>query len=369
MKMRTLLVALALCVGINVQAQKKEKEIDLSGFTRNWFVQIQAGAAHTVGELDFGELLSPAVAISVGRNFTPFAGARLQVGGFQGKGGWNYNQEAGGKVDYKWNQFHAALDGLFNLSNIIGSYRERNFDLIGILGVGYMRSFDYDEIPYLDNTEATNLTIARLGLQANWKLNKALAFNVEFNANGLPDAFNQKIGSTNDYHYQALLGLTYKFANKKYVAKRSAADDAIIRRLNNQIDEQQKQIADLKANPVEKIVTKVVEVDNGMKGYLVFNIGKSALMNVHHVCVYEMAQYLKQNSEAKLTIRAYADVKTGNAKINENIANKRGNTVANELVSKYGIAKDRITIEVFGDRQQPYSENAWNRVVIMEAKK
>ena len=43
--------------------------------------------------------------------------------------------------------------------------------------------------------------------------------------------------------------------------------------------------------------------------------------------------------------------------------------VAKELIEKYGISSDQITIEWKGSDEQPYGENNWNRVVIMRAEK
>ena len=38
------------------------KDKDKTEFNRHWFMQVQAGAAYTLGETGFGELLSPAAA-------------------------------------------------------------------------------------------------------------------------------------------------------------------------------------------------------------------------------------------------------------------------------------------------------------------
>ena len=49
------------------------------------------------------------------------------------------------------------------------------------------------------------------------------------------------------------------------------------------------------------------------------------------------------------------------------LSEKRAKAVAKELTEKYGIDSSRITIEWKGCEEQPYSENSWNRVVIMRA--
>ena len=55
-------------------------------FEKSWYIQLQGGAAHTVGETQFMNLISPAAAVSVGYQFAPALGARLNLAGFQGKG-------------------------------------------------------------------------------------------------------------------------------------------------------------------------------------------------------------------------------------------------------------------------------------------
>ncbi|MDR3262345.1 MAG: hypothetical protein LBT78_11010 [Tannerella sp.] len=47
------------------------------------------------------------------------------------------------------------------------------------------------------------------------------------------------------------------------------------------------------------------------------------------------------------------------------MSERRARVVAKQLIDKYGISSNNISIEWKGDEIQPYSENAWNRVVIM----
>ena len=68
-----------------------------------------------------------------------------------------------------------------------------------------------------------------------------------------------------------------------------------------------------------------------------------------------------------IKVIGYADKKTGKADYNMQLSEKRAKAVAKELTEKYGIDSSRITIEWKGCEEQPYSENSWNRVVIMRA--
>ena len=59
----------------------------------------------------------------------------------------------------------------------------------------------------------------------------------------------------------------------------------------------------------------------------------------------------------------YADVETGNPRINSTLSEKRANNVAEVLKAK-GIAADRIKVDYKGDTVQPYNTPKENRVSI-----
>lgn len=81
MKRSVLIVFAILCTTIAF-AQSGEQRIKEPGktvFHPHWFIQTQIGAAHTVGEAKFADLISPAVALNVGYKFAPAFGARISV--------------------------------------------------------------------------------------------------------------------------------------------------------------------------------------------------------------------------------------------------------------------------------------------------
>ena len=51
------------------QEQRQIKEEGKTVFKPHWFIQAQVGAAHTVGEAKFTDLMSPAAAINIGYKF------------------------------------------------------------------------------------------------------------------------------------------------------------------------------------------------------------------------------------------------------------------------------------------------------------
>ena len=61
----------------------------------------------------------------------------------------------------------------------------------------------------------------------------------------------------------------------------------------------------------------------------------------------------------------YADKGTGTLSINLRLSAKRAQAVANALVKKYGIEKDRIIVKSMGEAlEQPFPDPVQNRVAI-----
>ena len=69
----------------------------------------------------------------------------------------------------------------------------------------------------------------------------------------------------------------------------------------------------------------------------------------------------------RITVTGYADVQTGNEKINMDLSQRRANKVKAYLVGK-GIAASRISVDFKGDSEQPFAQNDLNRCVISTLK-
>lgn len=80
--------ALLLSSTVISAQEQRIKEEGKTEFKPHWFMQVQVGAAHTLGEAKFSDLISPAAAINVGYQFAPAWRARVGVSGWQAKGGW-----------------------------------------------------------------------------------------------------------------------------------------------------------------------------------------------------------------------------------------------------------------------------------------
>lgn len=63
--------ALLLSSTVISAQEQRIKEEGKTEFKPHWFMQVQVGAAHTLGEAKFSDLISPAAAINVGYQFAP----------------------------------------------------------------------------------------------------------------------------------------------------------------------------------------------------------------------------------------------------------------------------------------------------------
>ena len=177
--------------------EQRVKEPEKISFKPHWFIQAQIGAAHTVGEAKFTDLISPAAALNVGYKFAPAFGARVGVSGWQAKGGWVNPQQT-----YQYKYLQGNVDIMADLSALFCGFNpKRVFNGYIFAGAGLNRGFDNDEANALDTRtyeleylwqEGKILPTGRFGLGCDLRLNDRLSINIEGNANVLSDKFNSK---------------------------------------------------------------------------------------------------------------------------------------------------------------------------------
>ena len=385
MKMKkTILSCLMLAAGLTASAQEQKGTTEYV-FEPHWYIQVQpVGAQYTLGEVDFGDLLSYNVQAAVGRQFTKLWGARLAVNAWQSKAGSKFDI-SNKEVKWKWNYVAPTIDGTFNLSNAICGFNpNRVFNLSAFAGIGLNIGFGNDEAadadkairamgtvtsPINNQTYSTNQGLdylwdgtkvrlmGQFGLIADFKLSDNWAINLEASANTLNDKYNSKKAKNWDWYFNALLGVKYNFG-KTYSTRFIPAPEPEIRY-------------------VEKIVEKIVEVPakveepaataaEPLRRDIFFAIGKTVIRKSEQQKVNEVVEYLNANPEAKVNVTGYADAGTGNDRINDRLAAGRADVVVKAL-KKAGIAASRISYDSKGARVQPFADNDSNRVSIVIA--
>lgn len=82
------------------------------------------------------------------------------------------------------------------------------------------------------------------------------------------------------------------------------------------------------------------------------------------VNVYNVAQWMKSNPNATVSVDGYADRDTGTSEYNQALSQRRAQSVVDALVSDYGIDASRLKVNAYGSSSQPYENNNWNRIVV-----
>ena len=378
---KAILSCLMLVAGLTASAQEQKGTTEYV-FEPHWYVQVQPlGVQYTLGERDFGDLLSYNVQAAVGRQFTKLWGARLAVNAWQSKAGSKYDGQgyawANKEYGWKWKYVAPSVDATLNLSNLIAGFNpNRVFNLNAFAGIGLNIAFsngeaatantqikndlsltNYEPLAYLWDGTKVRL-FGQFGLNADFKLNDAWSINVELAANTLNDKYNSKKAGNWDWYFNALAGIKYNFG-KTYSTRFIPAPEPEIRY-------------------VEKIVEKIVEVPapapaetaataaEPLRRDIFFQIGRTVIRKSEQQKVKDVVEYLKANPEAKVNVTGYADAGTGNDRINDRLAAGRADVVVKAL-KKAGISASRISYDSKGARVQPFADNDSNRVSIVIA--
>jgi outer membrane protein OmpA-like peptidoglycan-associated protein len=379
---KTIFSCLLMLGFVSASAQAPEMRTEYV-FNPHWYVQLQGGAQYTLGEVSFGDLLSPNVQLGVGYQFDKVFGARLGVNAWQSKAGTDYDRY--GKWEWKWKYFAPSLDLTVNLSNLVcGYYPERLFNLSAFLGVGANIAFDNDEagvaaqqmyempehIYYEESQNApmdylwdgtSCRVVGRAGLMADFRLSDRFSVGLEVSANTLNDHYNSKRARNADWYFNGLVGVRVNLGHTSdgnLTFRRHQVPAYDIRYVDREV-----------IREVEKpvYVDRIVEVTRPaepLRRDIFFTINSSRIRSSETHKLAEIAAYLAINPEAKVTITGYADRGTGNASINERLGRQRSQVVTQRLINEYHVDPSRIVTDSKGDTEQPFDENDQNRVSI-----
>ena len=380
--MKMFIVAALAMFSLGATAQRTERVIDridqrtvqefdhtetTQSFKSHWFLTVQGGAQYTLGEAKFSKLISPNVQLGLGYQFSPVFGMRLQANGWQSKGAWDGHRTVKGNTpftaDYKYKYVAPGLDFMFNLSNLFCGWNpDRVFNVTLFLGGGANIAFDNDEVnniaSVVQNLDQYNLEYlwsgtkvnpyGRGGLQLGFRLSDCVQLLLEGNANIISDKYNSKKAENADWYFNALAGLRFNLGKVRNVNSYDVTRDVVV------YDTIWKDV--IIPDPIKHI--------DPIRRDVFFQRNKSVIEDSELGKIADIANYLNQYPQAKVDVRGYADVQTGNAKINDRLARERADIVVKKLIEDYGISADRITYSSYGDTVQPFAENDLNRVSI-----
>lgn len=379
MKTKFFILALLASFVYAVEAQEFQPQIGYSNeagyktnFKKNkardnWFISIAGGASVLLGdqngEADFKNRLNFAPQVSFGKWFNPYLAFRAQL-----NGGILHGFEGDNARYMQHNKYFAAhVDLLWDVTNFWAPYRESKvFRLIPWVGFGYAQRFKTTEALERPRTESPTLNA---GILTAFRLSKRVDLNVEIQGSLLNEQFNRvDMYHLTDGIVQLSAGLTFKLGKTDFEVL-EPMDYDLLNDLNSQINALRAENDELSKRPVscpecKETVTEVV--NNVVDNVVFFRLNSAKIDKNQHINIYNTAEYIKANN-VPIKVIGYADKKTGKADYNMQLSEKRAKAVAKELTEKYGISSDQITVEWKGCEEQPYSENSWNRVVIMRA--
>ena len=379
---------LAVCaVGSMAFAQTyKGEQYLVNKFKDNWFVSVGAGV-QTWNRIDKGDAkynfknkVNGEVEIGFGKYFTPVFGVRAMFqGGYYMKG---YNTLTGANTiaetvygdkgsDFAFKYGFVHVDGLVNLSNWIGGYKDRVYNATAAVGFGYARSQSRG------NDNKDNAFAASLGLINSFRLCKGLDFNIELKSMIVSQKF---AGDGGNGSYGAIpsvtAGFTYKFKERGWETNAAAIAAALaavdytpytdrIADLEDELAASQAR-ADKLAKELANAPKQQQVVTENIAGPVAvfFTIGKANISKKDKINLEYIAKAISQNPEKKYTVYGYADKETGTEAFNQKLSQKRADNVVKELV-KRGVKEDQLTAKGMGCNNNLF-DGSLNRVVIVE---
>ena len=391
MKFKSILLSSLLALGCTAASAQEAKTVNV--FNPHGYLQVQIGGQETLGEIGFGDLLSPNVQVGYGYNFNKVVGARVSLNAWQSKAGQEF---LGQTYKWKWNYVAPMVDATFNLSNLFCGFNPNRLVNVGVFaGIGANIAWGNDEattaqsnmnaaytnlinsaygtttipeankvaksdpaLSYLWDGSKVRLT-GRVGANVDFRVSERVSLGLEVSANTLNDRYNSKKAGNADWYFNALVGAKFTLG-KSYTTKTVPAPKPVEKIIERIIEKPA-------PAPAPKTETKQEAVEENFRRDIFFPIGNSNIAKSQTTKIAEIVTFMKENPDAKITLTGYADKGTGSAAFNDKIAARRAQTVYNTLAAK-GVAKNRMIKKSMGSRVQPFEENDMNRVTICIAK-
>jgi outer membrane protein OmpA-like peptidoglycan-associated protein len=273
-----------------------------------------------------------------------------------------------------------AIDLMVNLTNLFRSYpEEKQVDFIPYLGGGFLHGSASNTNP------VHNGMVGKIGMRVNFNLGSLMSVYIDPQANFVSTELDGYVGNRSfDVAANVMVGLQFNinknFANEtalsmdeiNYLNKKINDNRTLIEGQQNIIERQQALIDKLNNKApttiIERTESREVADDKLLPGYIYFGLDSHSISYVEQNKINAVINYLRSNPDSKLLLIGYADRKTGNKTYNLNLSRRRVDAVVAEM-NRQGIDSRRLLTEWRGDREQPFAQNDWNRVVVMVERK
>lgn len=196
------------------------------------------------------------------------------------------------------------------------------------------------------------------GMQVDYKISKRLSLMADLQANFLNESFDGIEGGelngsnkTLDFLGAATIGLSYHFGG---AASKANVEIPVV--YQDIYKPQPTIVKEVKAPAKDVFAPFAVR----------FLIDKSYIEKGQKPQINKIAEYLKNNADAKVMLTGYADKETAYPEYNMRLSQRRVDSVKKYLINECGIAEERIETNAKGDTERVYDEDfRWNRVVVM----
>lgn len=392
MKNKSVILA-AMMAGALLQANAQENN-------KNIFVSVGAGIQGTTNpDSKFGNTITPLINVSVGKLFTPVWGIRGQVYGWSSKMKTSYPfPVTANEVERKERYFGLNVDGMLNLTNLIGGYNgDRKWDLNFFAGpsMNIVKNYSGWNLAYkaVETSNAEGTTIVReidpanckptghsmrylvgasLGLGAKYNINPNWAVDLEVRGQVTPSILGAYSSGMTEGYLHMNIGATYTFGGKRFYTRKMAQKEmaAINEKVNeykHQLQTSERKVAEMKANPIVKteVKTEIKEVEVAGPRSVFFMIGSSKVDKYGDVNLKQAAEIMKQNPDKKYKVVGYTDKATGSKARNKELARLRAEAVYKMLLDE-GVKPEQLEVSSVPDGENMFGSNELNRVVIIE---
>ena len=392
--MKKLFLMLAVAM-LTVSANAQRTAVTANKAGDNWYIGINAGVATPMNKFrsnlgggeDFGFMkgVSPEFGVRVGKNLTTVFGLALDINNY-------FGNKSDSKSMFGSKTFINSTDfdilSTWNLSNLFGGYQgqPRKFEVIALAGGGYSRAWAQKQ-GGINAKFAFDLAL-NLGAAKQWQVylepgvvfgqpapmyaNPFRKVEVLFNGKKWNGAFslklgvNYKFGTSNGTHNFKIEELRDQAEidalNAKINELRGDVDakNGQLNAANQTINDLKKKLAECEARPTQIVEEKK---ETTLQPIVIFRQGKSTIDAAQYASVEMVAKYLKNHPESKVLVKGYASPE-GKAELNQKLSEARATAVANALIKRYKISKDRITTQGLGATSEISEENDFNRVAM-----
>lgn len=380
-------------------------------FGSNWEIGFGVGGNILFGDHDKQAKLLDRVGMNfgvhAGKWFTPGLGLRIGAFGGELKGlsAWTGHSNTNPTVNYgnyqgfirsnnnvystspytyfKTSQryINAHGDVLFNLSNMIGGYKENRFySFIPYVSLGFGVSLNKSV-----NNEYTHEVTGGVGLLNRFRLSDALNLDIDVRGTYGSDRFDQEYSAKNvskasnvaqagrwgEGFLTASIGLSYRIPRRGWdnvVERTVRVNDNVLADLRNRVSGLTNENEDLRRQLENALNREVTRENVGQQPLLVtFPIDRWTLSNKDRVNLGFLAETIKANPNTVFSVTGYADQGTGSVKRNIFLARKRSEVIFDCLVNEFGVSESQLRRDDKGGVENMfYNDPRCSRAVLLK---